>query len=139
MSNAQLSPYLAFNGNCQEAMEFYHGVMGGELELHTFGELKMPGIPDSYKDKIMHGMLKNDALSFMASDSAPGAEYTLGSNISLSVTGTDADLLKKLWDGLSTDGQITMPLARQTWGDDFGMFTDKFGINWMINITVKKN
>ncbi len=87
MSDAYLAPYLSFDGNCKEAMEFYHGVMGGELESHTFAEFDMPGTPEHYKTKIMHSMITNDSLIFMASDSPPG------------------------------------------------MFTDKFGTSWMVNIT----
>ena len=137
MPDAYLSPYLVFNGNCKEAMEFYHTAMGGEVELHTFGEYNMPGTADEMKDKIMHAMIKNDSLSFMGSD-AVSSDYIIGNNISLSIAGTDGERLKKLWEGLSEGGKVTMPLAKQVWGDEFGMFTDKFGMNWMINITAKK-
>lgn len=138
MTDAYLSPYLTFNGNCREALEFYHSVMGGELELHTFAEYNMPNIPDDKKDKIMHGMIKNDSLSFMASDAMAGDNYKIGDHMSLSIAGTDTDRLKKLWNGLSEGGKTTMPLSKQVWGDEFGMFVDKFGITWMINIMAKK-
>ena len=135
MPDTYLAPYLNFNGNCREAMEFYHGVMGGELELHTFDEYDMPNTPEDYKTKIMHSMIKNDSLTFMASDSPPGMDYKVGNHISLSLAGTDAEMLRKFWDGLSQGGQVTMPMEKQVWGDEFGMFTDKFGMSWMVNIT----
>ena len=129
-----LSPYLNFDGNCREAMEFYQSVLGGNLDVNTFGEY-FPGESEDRKDKIMHAMLQNDALTLMASDLPPGMEYNVGNHISLSLAGTDAEQLKKFWDGLSQGGQVTMPLEKQVWGDEFGMFADKFGMNWMINIS----
>jgi PhnB protein len=134
MATAYLSPYLNFDGNCREAMELYHSVLGGKLDLSTFGEL-YPDESADRKDKIMHSMLQNDILILMASDSQPGTEYIIGNHISLSLAGTDADLLRKYWDGLSQGGNVFMPLEKQVWGDEFGMFTDKFGMTWMVNIT----
>jgi PhnB protein len=138
-TSTQLSPYLTFNGNCREAMEFYHSVMGGELEFHTFGEYADQGMPvdDKQRDKIMHASLNNGNLSFMASDCVPGNPATFGDNISVSISGTDSDLFTKLFNGLSEGGTVTMPLEKQVWGDNFGMFTDKFGIHWMVNIGTK--
>jgi len=136
MSTSQLSPYLGFNGSCEEAMKFYQSVLGGELEISRFGDFASPEMPveDSYKNNVMHASLKNDTLSFMASDGAPGRPVTFGDNISMSIGGTDMELLTKFFNGLSAGGTITMPLAKQVWGDTFGMFTDKFGVHWMINI-----
>jgi PhnB protein len=128
----QLSPYLNFNGNCKEAMESYQLVLGGKLELNTFG--KFGNVPEEQKDKIMHAVLKNDTLTFMASDNAPGVEVKFGDNISMSIAGADEGLLTKFFNGLAEGGKIDMPLAKQIWGDTFGMLTDKFGIHWMINI-----
>jgi PhnB protein len=136
MSTAYLSPYLNFDGNCREAMEFYHRVLGGELDVSTFGELFTDESQDR-KDKIMHAALQNDVLTLMASDSPPDFEYNIGNHISLSLAGTDAGRLRKYWDGLSEGGHVIMPLEKQVWGDEFGMFSDKFGMAWMVNISTE--
>ncbi len=137
MNTPQLSPYLHFNGNCEEAMNFYKSVLGGELEINRFSNFASPEMPVSneQKDKVMHSVLKNDSLSFMASDGMPGRTVNIGDGISISIGGTDETQLAGIFNGLSQGGAITMPLAKQVWGDLFGMLTDKFGIHWMINIS----
>lgn len=129
-----LNPYLNFDGKTSEAMKFYQSVLGGELIMQTFAE---SGILTSEEDKnkIMHALLKNDALSFMASDGDIQHPVHIGDNISMSISGSDKELLTKYFNGLSEDGNIDMPLAKQFWGDTFGMLTDKFGIHWMVNIS----
>jgi PhnB protein len=134
MATAQLSPYLAFNGNCKDAMEYYQSVMGGELSFTTFGE-GSPSVADDKKSRIMHADLKNDTLSFMASDTMETEGYIVGNNINLSISGTDETLLRKIFDGLSQNGTIDMPLEKAPWGDVFGMCTDKHGIQWLVNVT----
>ena len=134
MTATYLAPYLTFDGNCREAMEFYHSALGGNLEVSTFGDLYPDESPDR-KDKIMHSMISNGAVTLMASDSQPGVEYRIGNHISLSLAGSNGDELKRFWDGLSQGGTVTMPLEKQVWGDEFGMFTDKFGMLWLVNIT----
>lgn len=130
---AMISPYLVFDGNCKEAMQFYASAMGGELELTTFGEAPMDAPPGA-EDRVMHSTLANDALSFMAADSAPGMPFSAGNNVQLSVSGTDEAKLREAFDSLATGGSVTMPLEKQFWGDVFGMLTDKFGMHWMFNI-----
>lgn len=139
MSTTQLEPYLAFNGDCEEAMKFYQSVLGGELEISRFGDFASKEMPvsDDQKDKVMHSSLRNDRLSFMASDSMPGRPVVFGGSVSLSIAGGDEAELTKFFNGLSEGGKITMPLANQVWGDKFGMFTDKYGINWLVNISGK--
>lgn len=137
MLPAHLSPYLTFNGNCKEAMEFYQSCLGGQLTMQTFGEAPMPSNPED-KEKIMHAMLQNDALSFMASDSMPGKPVTVGSNVSLSIAGTDDAKIRECYTKLGEGGTVTMPLEKAFWGDTFGMLTDRFGIHWMVNIAEKK-
>jgi PhnB protein len=128
-----LSPYLNFNGNCAEAMKFYQSVFGGDLQLQTFGDSGMP-TPEEHKNRIIHATLKSEHLTFMASDGRPEQPVIFGDSVNLSLAGNDAELLTKYFNGLSEGGKITMPLAKQFWGDTFGMLTDKFGINWMANI-----
>jgi PhnB protein len=132
---ARLNPYLSFDGDTQQAMEFYQSVLGGNLELRTFGEF---GAPDaSIADKIMHSMLETDkGFTLMAADLAPGMEHQPGHNITVSLSGDDADL-RGYFEKLSEGGTVSMPLEKQMWGDEFGMFTDKFGVPWMVNIAAQ--
>jgi PhnB protein len=128
-----LNPYVSFDGNAREAMEFYQSVLGGELKVMTFGESGMPG-PGS--DKVMHASLNSEAgYTIMASDMPPGMEHKPGQNISISISGSDAERLRGYWEGLGDGAQVTMPLEKQMWGDEFGALVDRFGINWMVDIT----
>jgi PhnB protein len=136
--NSRLNPYIAFNGNTREAMEFYKSVFGGKLDLNTYKESNASEDP-SEDDKIMHAMLQADnGIIFMASDTPKGMEYKPGTNISMSLSGDDEDELRGYFDKLSDGGTVTMPLTKALWGDTFGMFVDKFGINWMVNIIAAK-
>jgi PhnB protein len=131
---SRLNPYIAFPGTAREAMEFYQAVFGGNLTLNTFGEF---GNQDAaMADKIMHAMLETDGgYALMASDLGPGMEHVPGNNVTISLSGDDGDALRGYWEKLVDGGQVTMPLEKQMWGDEFGMCTDKFGIAWMVNIS----
>ncbi len=130
---SSLSPYLNFNGNAAEAMKFYQSVLGGELTMQTFGETNMAKKPDE-KNKIVHAVLKSEALVLMASDVGTGMHANFGDNVHMSLTGQDKEKLTEVFIGLSRGGKVNMPLAKQFWGDTFGMLTDKFGVHWMVNI-----
>jgi|SRR5262245_29184533 len=130
---SRLNPYISFDGNAREAMEFYQQVLGGSLNLNTFGEFGAPDGPGA--DKIMHAQLESPSgYTLMASDTPPGMEYKPGDNISISLSGDDAGELHGYWDQLASKGTVTMPLEKQAWGDEFGMVLDQFGITWMVNI-----
>ena len=129
---AKLNPYIQFDGNAREAMEFYQAGLGGELVLNTFGEY---GDAGPVADKIMHANLETpDGFTLMASDTPPGMEASTGSSITVSLSGDDTDRLRGYWDKLTEGARIEMPLEQQMWGDVFGQFTDRFGIRWMVNI-----
>lgn len=135
-----LNPYLQFDGNAREAVEFYHSVLGGELTISTFSEGMPPGsIDESSADRIMHASLYVDrGLHLMVADTLPGMGSADNGTISLSSDGTqpgDDAILRGYWDGLAADGTITMPLEVAPWGDAFGQLDDKFGVSWMVNIT----
>jgi PhnB protein len=138
MSVIVLSPYLNFQGNCEEAMNFYKAVLGGELEISRFSDFPDPSLPEDYKDKVMHATLKGDVITFMASDGRPGGTVNFGDSVSLSLAGDDEATITSYFNGLSEGGTIIAPLQKQVWGDMFGMFTDKYGINWLVNITAQK-
>ncbi len=130
-----LNPYLSFDGNAREAMETYQGIFGGDLSLSTFAEFGSPDAP--HADKIMHGSLEAPGgLSLMAADNPPHMKHEPGNNfaVSLSADAASAGDLRTYWDRLVDGGQVTMPLEKQVWGDEFGMCVDRFGIAWMVNI-----
>ncbi|MGW2340132.1 VOC family protein [Streptomyces sp. NPDC001661] len=133
---SRLNPYIAFDGDARQAMEFYQEVFGGELVLNTFGQAGGGGAPADFADKIMHALLETPAgFTIMGSDTPPGMDRTAGTNISVSVSGDDSVALHGYWDKLAANGTVAMPLEKQMWGDEFGMCTDSFGINWMVNIS----
>jgi PhnB protein len=134
-NSVQLAPYLHFNGNCEEAMNFYQSVFGGKLDVRPFANYPAAPTPEDYKQKVMHSSLDGDLVSFMASDSAPGMTVDFGTNVTLSLAGTDEATLTKYFNGLAEGGNVTMALSKQMWGDTFGMITDKFGVHWMVNIS----
>ncbi len=130
---SRLNPYIGFDDNAKEALEFYATVFGGTPEVHTFGEYGMPGVE---ADKLMHGMLETrSGFTLMCSDTPSGMQRTVGTNITVSLSGDDADELRGYWEGLSAGGTVTMPLEKQMWGDEFGMCNDRFGVPWLVNIT----
>ncbi|WP_447008192.1 VOC family protein [Saccharothrix isguenensis] len=130
---SRLNPYISFAGNAREAMEFYESVFGGNLVLSTFGEYGASDAPES--GKIMHGMLETPSgYTLMGADTPPGMPHNPGDNITISLSGDDADQLRGYWERLCDGGTVTMPLEKQVWGDEFGACQDKFGISWMVNI-----
>ena len=135
---SRLNPYVSFDGNARQAMEFYKGVFGGDLNTNTFGEFGQADSPDA--DKVMHSQLETDSgFTLMASDTPAGMQRNPGDTITISLSGDDADALRGYWEKLSEGGTVTMPLEKQMWGDEFGMCVDKFGIPWMVNITQQQS
>lgn len=135
---ASVNPYLTFNGNCEEAFTFYKSVFGGEFPF--MGRFKdMPSeqpIPESEGEKIMHVTLPiGQGTVLMGSDTSEafGHVTTVGNNFSISINAETEEEATKLFNGLSAGGKVTMPLNKTFWGAFFGMFTDKFGIQWMVN------
>lgn len=130
---SKLNPYLSFNGTARQAMEFYKSVFGGELRMNTFGEFGATEAPNA--NDIMHAQLEAPSgFTLMASDTMPDMPYQPGNTIAVSLSGDDAEELRGYWDMLSKAGQVTMPLEKQMWGDEFGQCVDRFGISWMVNI-----
>lgn len=130
---SRLNPYLNFQGNTRQAMEFYQSVLGGELSVHTFGD---SGITEGVDpEHVMHATLETpEGFTIMAADLPPGMPFEAGGPISVSVSGEDAETLQSYWDGLSAQATVIMPFEPQVWGDVFGMCLDQFGIKWMVDI-----
>jgi PhnB protein len=134
---SRLNPYLNFDGNAREAMEYYRDVFGGELRLNTFGEFGTAG-PGA--DKIMHAQLETPSgFTLMASDTQPGMQRTTGDAITVSLSGDDGAELRGYWEKLAEGGQVTMPFEKQMWGDEFGMCTDRYGVPWMVDVVAAQS
>lgn len=132
----QLNPYLNFRAQAREAMTFYQSVLGGELSVMTFADQGGMGVADGEADLVMHSSLSvSEAVQLMGAD-VPSHMDTGGeiSNGSISLSGDDEALLRGWFDGLSAGGTVGVPLEKAPWGDSFGMFTDKYGVEWMVNI-----
>jgi len=135
---SKLNPYLSFKDNTREAMEFYRTVFGGKLDLSTFKDYHASQDP-SEDDMIMHSVLEaENGITIMASDTPNRMEYRAGTNMSMSLSGDNEAELKAYFEKLSAGGTVTMPLEKAIWGDSFGMCTDKFGVQWLVNIAGQK-
>jgi PhnB protein len=131
---SRLNPYFNFNGNARQALQFYQSVFGGELNVNTFADFGTQDPPDA--DRIMHGQLETDAgYTIMAADVPSSMEYHSMAGCSASLSGDDGDVLRGYWEKLSSSGTITMPMQKQSWGDEFGMCVDGFGVPWLVNIS----
>ncbi|MGI5452456.1 VOC family protein [Streptomyces sp. CA-249302] len=131
---SRLNPYISYDGDARQAMEFYKDVFGGTLTFSTFGEFGQKDAP--FADKIMHGMLETPSgFTLMGADNPPGMDRTVGNNITVSLSGDDDAELRGYWEKLSADGSVSVPLDKQMWGDVFGMCTDRFGVIWLVNIS----
>lgn len=132
--------YLTFDGNCEEAFNFYKSVFGGEFPyIGRYSDMPAEeGKKMDSKDanKIMHVSLPiSKETMLMGSDTGGewASNYSQGNNFSVSISTDSKDEADRLFNGLSAGGNATMPMNKTFWGDYFGMFTDKFGINWMVS------
>lgn len=132
--------YLTFNGNCLEAFDFYKSVLGGEFSyLSRFKDIPAEvGSPGSQEEgeKIMHVCLPiSQETMLMGSDTGGewASQFAQGNNFSISIMADSKEKADRLFNGLSSGGNVTMPMQKTFWGDYFGMFADKFGVNWMIS------
>lgn len=129
----QVTPYLFFNGDCKEAMTFYQQCLGGTLAITTVGETPMADQMPDKKDWIMHSNLMLEGLTLlMASDDIMGGTKD-GSRITLSMSFASESAINETFNKLSEGGNIIHPVTKEFWGAFFGQFTDKFGIQWMMN------
>jgi PhnB protein len=131
---SKLNPYLSFRENAREAMEFYKSVFGGNLVVNTFKGFHAAQDP-SEDDKVMHSVPEAaNGITFMAADTPRSMEHRPGTTMSTSLSDDDAAELSGYFEKLSAGGTVTVPLAAAPWGDTFGMFTDRFGVDWIVNI-----
>lgn len=127
-------PYLSFKNNAATAMAFYQKILGGTLQVMTFGE--SPGgsdMPADVKALTMHAALTDGAAMLMASDTPPGMTFETPRGVSLSLSFPDVAEARRIFDALGDGGMVAMPLAETFWSELFGMVNDRFGVTWMIN------
>jgi PhnB protein len=134
-----INPYLTFNGNCEQAFNFYKSVFGGEFPyVGRFSEMPPQEgfeIPEEMKNQIMHISLPiSEETILMGSDAGEdwGPKNVVGNNISISISTSSKEEADRLFEKLSEGGQVTMPIESTFWGDYFGMCIDQFDINWMV-------
>jgi PhnB protein len=130
----RVSPYLNFQGQCEEAFQFYERCFSGQLgALFRYEGSPMAGqAPEGHGDWIMHGSVTIGDLELMGADVAPqGYQAPAGFQLSLQITG--AEEAERIFAELSPGGRIIMPLEKTFWAERFGMVVDRFGIPWLIN------
>jgi PhnB protein len=132
---SKLTPYLNFRNNTREVMAFYQTVLGGKLTMNTYKEFGVSQDP-SEDNNIMHSLLETEnGMTLMAADAPISMDLKVGTNISITLSGDNEEELTRFYNMLSAGGTVVEPLAKAPWGDSFGMLVDKFGINWMVNIS----
>ncbi|MBI1275063.1 VOC family protein [bacterium] len=141
------NPYLFFNGNCREAMEFYKNCLGGELQIMTYADAPPAdkgGCPDgaldmeTMKDKVMHACIMGEKFGIMGSDNPSGKTVT-GDNVTININADSVEQLESFFQKLSAGGKPVFPPHDAFWGNRFAMLTDKYGFHWMLNCPLKRS
>lgn len=130
----QASPYLLFNGQCEEAFKFYEKCFGGKIEgIMTFAQSPMAQqVPPEWENKVMHACLKVDGMTLLGSDPPPGRyEQPQGFSVSLSIK--EPAETERIFHELAQHGKVKMPVQQTFWSVRFGMLVDQFGIPWIVN------
>lgn len=134
----KLTPYIHFQGNAEEAMNFYAEVLGGSIiSINRYGDSPMPTDED-YQDKVMHGRVQFSDNVIMISDTMKGNVVTTAGNIQLSIEIAEEGQIDEIFKKMAEGGIVTMELQDTFWGARFGMLKDKFGVSWMFNHELKK-
>jgi PhnB protein len=142
---AQINPYIHFNGNAEEAFTFYKSVFGGDFSvISRFKDFPNPELPISENEanKIMHIALPIGKSSVLMGSDTPAfmGKHNENENRSkISISAESKEESDKLFNGLSSGGKIEMPVGDSPWGSYFGMFRDKYGIEWMVDFSQKKS
>jgi PhnB protein len=130
----QMTTYLSFRGECEEAFKCYEATLGGRLGpiFRYLGTSLASQVPADWQDKVMHGSLTIGDQILMAGDVAP-ERYEEPKGFSLSLQMKDTSEAERVFNELAKDGRIVMPLEKTFWAARFGMLVDRFGIPWLIN------
>ena len=130
----KLSPHLSFNGQCQEAMEFYQRCLGGKIQsMLTYGNAPLSDrVPPQWRGKILHATLAIGQSILYAADTPPG-QYQPPSGFHVTIGVQDAAEAERVFRALSKGGAVRMPLQKTFWSIRFGVVVDRFGISWEVN------
>jgi PhnB protein len=141
MAIKKLNPYLNFDGTAAEAIKLYERVLDAKTEgTMRFGDMPGSDTPPQHKDRVIHALLHIGEGVIMISDTMPGTPFsTEGTNTHVCVDFSDADDMVRRFDALAAGGKVTMPVSDTFWGAKFGMLTDRFGVRWMFNCTLKQS
>lgn len=130
----ELIPYITFDGNCEEALNYYAGILGGTVEIQSRYDNPAMKAPENYRNKVLHARLHFNGLAIYASDGYPGSRAQKSSgDVALSLSFPDVETSKKVFDKLAAGGKVGIPFEKQFWGDWHGNLEDKYGIKWMVN------
>jgi PhnB protein len=142
---ALINPYIHFNGNAEQAFTFYKSVFGGEFaKIARYKDISSPEFPIAENDenRIMHIALPiGKSTVLMASDvlEIMGKVMESDNRYTVAIGAESKEEADKLFSGLSRDGKVEMPITYGPWGNYFGMFADKFGVQWMVDFDPKQN
>ena len=130
----QVSPYLLFNGQCEEAFKFYEKALGAKIEgISRYGESPMAHqVPGEWANKVMHARLNIDSMIVMGSDPPPGRFQPM-QGFSIALSTKDPAEAERIFHALEEGGKVEMPIQKTFWSARFGMLEDQFGIPWMVN------
>ncbi len=137
-TDIELMPYLQFQGDCEEALNFYKDILNGQIEIASRYDNPAMNVPEDFKNKILHARFTFGRYTIFASDVMPKKmNESILANISMSLGFHDEKAAQNVFDRLSQGGEINIPFKKQFWGDWHGNFSDRFGIRWMINYSEK--
>ncbi len=129
-----INPYLQFDGNCDQAMNFYRECLGGKLSFMRIGDTPLAAeMPKESHNKVMHANLSSASITLMAADRMEEGPLVRGNDVYIMLYCSTEEEIKSLYPKLSAGGTITSPLKEQFWGAVYGDFIDKFGVRWMMN------
>ncbi len=125
--------YLSFDGNCQEALNFYKDIFGGEVVNRETWEGKSTDIPEHYRNKLQHAELKGKGFHFMAYDASPDTPINSGNKVCMSLDFSDTSEAQSTFEALSAKGSVNTPFQETSWNAHYGRCTDQYGVQWMVN------
>jgi PhnB protein len=129
----KIQSYLSFKGQCQEALNYYQSLFGGEIVNRQTYEDQKIDIPENYRNKLQHAELKGSGFHIMGYDASPDTPITDGTSIQMSIDMEDDKKAKTLFEKLSESGKIHTHFQKTSWGAYYGRVSDQYGIRWMIN------
>lgn len=135
----KFAPYLSFEGNAEEALNFYLDAFRGEIQsIMRFSDMPVeegaPQTPEEYMNKVLHAsLLIGDAILYL-SDTFPGGTVTKGNNVEINIAPANEEELRRIFDKLAVGGIVSMPVAEMFWRSLFGSLTDKYGVGWSLDL-----